>query len=101
MALLKWVSKTLEIVKSSLGEEDMFRYELVFCKSRQCRILTIILTHCVLVNNISYVGYKFYFKANCCLEAYTVNKIFMEHAFKLADAQNINEDQAMVKQFFK
>lgn len=55
----------------------------------------------VLVNNISYVGYKFYFKANCCLEAYTVNKIFMEHAFKLADTQNINEDQAMVKHFYK
>jgi hypothetical protein len=51
----------------------------------------------LIVNNISFIGYTFYFKANCCLEAYTLNKFFMEHAFKLADTKTIDGDQAMVK----
>lgn len=58
------------------------------------------LIYLIIVNNISYVGYIFYFKANCCLEAYTLNKFFVDYAFKLADTQNIDEDQAVVRKYF-
>ncbi|XP_059479625.1 uncharacterized protein LOC132199133 [Neocloeon triangulifer] len=46
-----------------------------------------------LVYRIMVVAWNFYQKANCCYEAYSLNKFFLKYAFKLGDIPNLDREK--------